>query len=44
MEEENLMRTILDKISLVGMDKAGMFHIDKELEGMATAAKPIPAV
>jgi ferritin len=37
MEEENLMRTILDKISLVGLDKAGMFHIDKELEGMAIA-------
>ncbi|MCF6172071.1 MAG: ferritin [Bacteroidales bacterium] len=35
IEEESLMRTILDKISLVGQDKAGMFHIDKELEGMA---------
>lgn len=37
IEEESLMRTILDKISLVGADKSGMFHIDKELEGMATA-------
>jgi len=37
LEEENLMSTILDKISLVGTDKAGMFHIDKELEGMAAA-------
>ncbi len=36
MEEENLMRTILDKIKLVGDDKAGMFHIDKELEDMST--------
>lgn len=35
MEEENVMSIILDKISLVGTDKAGMFHIDKELEGMA---------
>ena len=35
MEEESLMRTILDKIKLVGGDKAGMFHIDKELEGMS---------
>lgn len=35
MEEESLMRTILDKIRLVGADKAGMFHIDKELEAMA---------
>ncbi len=31
------MSTILDKMSLVGSDKAGMFHIDKELDGMATA-------
>lgn len=36
IEEESLMRTILDKISLVGDDKSGMFHIDKELEGMAS--------
>ena len=36
IEEESLMRTILDKISLVGNDKSGMFHIDKELDGMAT--------
>ena len=32
VEEESTMRTILDKIKLVGKDKAGMFHIDKELE------------
>lgn len=37
LEEENLFNTILDKIKLVGADKAGMFHIDKELEGMAVA-------
>jgi len=35
VEEESLFNTILDKIKLVGTDKAGMFHIDKELEGMA---------
>ena len=35
VEEESLFNTILDKIKLVGADKAGMFHIDKELEGMA---------
>lgn len=35
VEEESLFSTILDKIKLVGADKAGMFHIDKELEGMA---------
>ena len=42
LEEENLFNTILDKIKLVGADKAGMFHVDKELEGMAVA--PAPAV
>ena len=34
LEEESLFNTILDKIKLVGTDKAGMFHIDKELESM----------
>lgn len=43
VEEEKLFSTILDKISLVGADKAGMFHIDKELEGMA-ASKTVPEV
>ncbi len=41
IEEESTMKTILDKISLVGEDKAGMFHIDKELAAM-TAAAPTP--
>ena len=40
LEEENLFNTILDKIKLVGADKAGMFHIDKELDGMAIAPAP----
>lgn len=40
LEEENLFSTILDKIKLVGADKAGMFHIDKELDGMAVAPAP----
>lgn len=40
VEEESLMSTILDKIRLVGHDKAGMFHIDKELDAMAAASKP----
>lgn len=41
LEEETLFSTILDKIKLVGTDKAGMFHIDKELDGMAvTPAAP----
>ena len=38
LEEENTMRTILDKIKLVGKDKAGMFHIDKELDAMAQSS------
>ncbi len=42
VEEESLFNTILDKIKLVGMDKAGMFHIDKELEGM-TGGSPAVA-
>lgn len=42
IEEESLFNTILDKITLVGADKSGMFHIDKELEGMTTG--PAPAV
>ncbi len=40
LEEENLFNTILDKIKLVGNDKAGMFHIDKELDGMVVAPAP----
>ncbi|GAB1404519.1 non-heme ferritin [Lentimicrobium sp.] len=35
IEEESTMHEILDKINLVGNDKAGMFHIDKELENLA---------
>jgi ferritin len=35
IEEESLFSTILDKMKLIGGDKAGMFHMDKELEGMA---------
>lgn len=43
IEEESTAHTILDKINLVGDDKAGMFHIDKELESMA-AAKAVPVL
>lgn len=39
LEEESLFKTILDKIKLVGNDKAGMFHVDKELEGMKVIPK-----
>ncbi len=37
IEEESLMSTILDKFRLAEGIKGGMFHIDKELEGMASA-------
>lgn len=43
IEEESTMSTILDKISLVGSDKSGMFHIDKELSSMAAAAPAVGA-
>lgn len=35
VEEESLFNTVLDRIKLVGPDKSGLFHIDKELESMA---------
>jgi ferritin len=38
IEEESLFSTILDKMKLIGGDKAGMFHMDKELEGMAAGS------
>ena len=37
IEEENLVRNVLDKMALAGSDKSGLFHIDKELGGMAAA-------
>ncbi|MGC8865761.1 MAG: ferritin [Bacteroidales bacterium] len=37
IEEESTMRSILDKIDLAGDQRGGLFHIDKELSGMAAA-------
>lgn len=37
IEEESTVHGILDKMNLVGEDKAGMFHVDKELQAMAAA-------
>jgi ferritin len=37
IEEESTVHNILDRMKLVGDDKAGMFHIDKELEAIAAA-------
>lgn len=38
IEEESLARTILDKFKLTEGEKGGLFHIDKELASIATAA------
>jgi len=38
IEEESLVNSILDKMELAGKEKSGLFHIDKELAGMATAS------
>jgi ferritin len=37
IEEESLVNGILDKMKLAGDAKAGLFHIDKELESLAAA-------
>ncbi|MEN8224673.1 MAG: ferritin [Bacteroidota bacterium] len=37
IEEESLARSILDKFKLSEGEKGGLFHIDKELAGMAVA-------
>ncbi len=38
IEEESLVNSVLDKLNLAGAEKAGMFHIDKELGGLRAAA------
>ena len=38
-EEENLFKTILDKIKIIGMDGKGIYYLDKEIRKMA----PSPA-
>lgn len=37
IEEESLARSILDKFKLTEGEKGGLFHIDKELAGIAAA-------
>lgn len=37
IEEESLARGILDKFKLAAGEKGGLFHIDKELSGLAAA-------
>ncbi|HPG32225.1 MAG: ferritin [Lentimicrobiaceae bacterium] len=42
IEEESTVHGILDKMKLVGEDKAGMFHMDKDLQAMAAAKVVAP--
>ncbi len=43
VEEESLVRGILDKFKLIEGEKGGLFHIDKELGDMAAAAEATAA-
>jgi len=38
LEEEALARSILDKLTLIGEDKAGLYMFDRDLEKLATTA------
>jgi len=40
LEEEALARTILDKIKLIGGDKAGLYMFDRDLENSTIQAQP----
>lgn len=42
-EEENLMRTILDKINLIGDSPQKLYYIDKELEAINNSVEDIVA-
>lgn len=37
LEEEALARTIIDKLNMIGEDKAGLYMFDRDLETMAEA-------
>ena len=43
IEEESTFKGILDKFRLAGNQTGGLFHLDKELDGLATAAPATPA-
>lgn len=38
IEEERLAKTIVDKLTLIGNDKGGLYLFDRDLGGQATAA------
>lgn len=39
IEEETLARTLIDKLELIGTDKGGLYLFDRDLQGIAGAAK-----
>lgn len=41
-EEEKLIKSILDKIKIIGVDGRGLFFIDQEIGRMATAVHAAP--
>jgi ferritin len=43
LEEETLVGGILDQMELAGNEKSGLFHIDKELGGLAAAEAAAPS-
>ena len=45
LEEENLAKTVLDKLKLIGNDSAGMYMFDRDIESIAapSAAGSQPA-
>jgi ferritin len=43
IEEESTFKGILDKFRLAGNQTGGLFHLDKELDGLTKAAQAAPA-
>ena len=41
LEEEALARTILDKVNMIGEDKAGLYMLDRDLENSTIQAKTV---
>ena len=40
LEEEALARTIVDKVKMIGADKAGLYLFDRDLENSAIVTTP----
>lgn len=40
IEEEALARTIMDKLSMIGEDKGGLYLFDRDIENIAVASEP----